>query len=634
MIMLLFSDFFVNMQNNGYHSKLFRKTRGVNQGCPASPGIFTQTCAIMEHLIAEKKDIKGISMYGIEHILSQFADDTSAFMSFDPLTINGFCDVLQQLEDELGLKVSYDKTSLYRVGSLKNSDARCYTQQPLRWTNENITTLGVTFDQEDNACHTNIDKIMVKIKNVCDNWQNRNASISGKILLINALIGSLFVYHMSVMLNMSEAEIKNIEKCIYSFLWNGKSRGRIAIATLQNPKKHGGLNLVNISAKQDALKIQNVFRSEQSLLECMYNILNITELRDLIWKCNINYKDATTLWTTKSYWSESLAAWSKINFANPKCRGDILNQILWLNSWIQVQGTPIIWNKWIRKGIFSISDIVQENGEFIGADRLPDGLNWLDYVSLKNAIPSSWKELLKGNVMGDCQPQLYTEIVGLAKISKALYTKLVTDKSLWEKYANRWKMNELTDLDQELYQKSFSTIDLITKNTKLRDFQYRTLLKKLVFQSDLYNWGKVESPNCKFCDLAVENFCHLFLECTHTTPIWQAINELFIQNGENRLNLSLQAMLLNEFAPSTKHIANYIGLIVKQYIYRCRCLDILPIKWKEEIDKIERYEFYSSKLHCKTAHHISKWGKYKPELHRLNIIEQATAQQQISETLY
>ena len=79
MVMLLFSDFYISTQNNGYQFDLFRKSTGINQGCPASPGIYNQTCAIMEHLIKEDSNIRGINMYDLEHILSQFADDTAAF---------------------------------------------------------------------------------------------------------------------------------------------------------------------------------------------------------------------------------------------------------------------------------------------------------------------------------------------------------------------------------------------------------------------------------------------------------------------------------------------------------------------------------------------------------------------------
>ena len=113
MIMLLFADFYISTQNNRYQSDLFWKKRGVNQGCPTSPAIFTQTCAIMEHLIKQNSNIKGINIKGLEFLLSQFTNDTGAFLTFDPICINEFCNVLATVERQVSLKVSYEKMSLY-----------------------------------------------------------------------------------------------------------------------------------------------------------------------------------------------------------------------------------------------------------------------------------------------------------------------------------------------------------------------------------------------------------------------------------------------------------------------------------------------------------------------------------------
>ena len=40
---------------------------------------------------------------------------------------------------------------------------------------------------------------------------------------------------------------------IRDFLWNGK-KAKLALKILQNPKKEGGLNLVNFTLKEKALK--------------------------------------------------------------------------------------------------------------------------------------------------------------------------------------------------------------------------------------------------------------------------------------------------------------------------------------------------------------------------------------------
>ena len=51
MLFLLFTNFEVCTHNNGHFSRFFQKTRGVNQGCPASPATFIWCGELLAHLI-------------------------------------------------------------------------------------------------------------------------------------------------------------------------------------------------------------------------------------------------------------------------------------------------------------------------------------------------------------------------------------------------------------------------------------------------------------------------------------------------------------------------------------------------------------------------------------------------------
>ena len=280
LVFLLFNCFQVCTSNNGHLSQLFNKERGVNQGCPASPAIYIQTGSVISHLIQLDSNIKGISFCNLKNLLSQFADDTTAFLKYEQLTINGFCEVLSKIKNNLGLSVSYEKTTLYRVGSLANSEAQCYTVKPLKWSNGPIETLGLKFecDSATGNCTENFEKIIRKVDKVCAAWMNRSLPLIGKILVINTLMASLFVYDLAVIINLNHEEIKIVKQKTHSFLWNGKCTGRISMNTLTKPKLEGGWKLVNIKAKQDSLKIQSIFKSGE-LLNCLYSKLGITDVR-------------------------------------------------------------------------------------------------------------------------------------------------------------------------------------------------------------------------------------------------------------------------------------------------------------------------------------------------------------------
>ena len=72
----------------------------------------------------------------IENLLSQFADDTALYLTYDALCLENVIQTLSHIETNTGLTVSYDKTLIYRIGSLANSDAKLYTSKNFHWTNE------------------------------------------------------------------------------------------------------------------------------------------------------------------------------------------------------------------------------------------------------------------------------------------------------------------------------------------------------------------------------------------------------------------------------------------------------------------------------------------------------------------
>ena len=244
MLMILYKDFKLCTSNNGYLSPILKKNRGINQGCPGSPLVYTYCGEILNHLIKQNTSIKGIPMPFLSNILSQFADDTGAFLKFECITIEEFGRTLQTIEAQMGLKVSYDKTTLYRVGLIRNSNAKLYTAQNFKWSNDSIDTLGVKLSCDKNLDVSNFLDIVNKVENICSQWKNRTLTLSGKVLLINSLMGSLYIYKMLSLQNVANTEIDKFYKTVKLFLW-GNKRAIVRLETLMKKKHQGGLGLVN-----------------------------------------------------------------------------------------------------------------------------------------------------------------------------------------------------------------------------------------------------------------------------------------------------------------------------------------------------------------------------------------------------
>ena len=279
----------------------------------------------------------------MHNILAQFADDRSAYLKYDPLCIYVFVRTLHEVESQLGLKISYEKTTVYRVGSLRNTEAKLYTQNcDLRWSNGPLDTLGVKIDcDSESECVMNFTEIINKFKNVSSNWYNRTLTLFGKILVVNSLMGSLLVYKLTTIMNLSTMQIKKLNNIIREFIWGGK-KPKIALETLTKKREQGGARLVDISAKQDTIKIGWIFLIEPDLFlaECAYSTLS-KSLGQLIWRCNVKYSDEVKMYKNL-FWSSVLASWSKIHYGDPLTKNEILEEIIWLNSNLRIGGTPVI----------------------------------------------------------------------------------------------------------------------------------------------------------------------------------------------------------------------------------------------------------------------------------------------------
>ena len=222
-VKLLFTDIQLCTVNNGHSSEYFSPTRGLFQGNPFSSFGFVLVIELLSISIRNNPNIQGIKIGKIISLLSLFADDLSIFSMNTPRSGQEIEKEIGNFEKCTGLKVNYNKSTVYRIGSARKSNAKQYTFAKIPWTNDPVNLLGIWIAENNtDLIKLNVEPTMRKIENIINIWSNRDLSLIGKILIVNTLISLLFIYKLAVLPIMPVKIIEEFEQKIKRYIWNEK----------------------------------------------------------------------------------------------------------------------------------------------------------------------------------------------------------------------------------------------------------------------------------------------------------------------------------------------------------------------------------------------------------------------------
>ena len=101
-------------------------------------------------------------------------------------------------------------------------------------------------------------------------WKQRGLPFKGKVIILNALVGSLLVYRMQVLHTVDKNMVIRLNKIIEDFVWNGR-KPKLKLLVLQQSTRQGGMGLFNLILKDKSLKIAWIKRLDQN--DQVYNEL-------------------------------------------------------------------------------------------------------------------------------------------------------------------------------------------------------------------------------------------------------------------------------------------------------------------------------------------------------------------------
>ena len=212
--------------------------------------------------------------------------------------------------------------------------------------------------------------------------------------------------------------------------------------------------------------------------------------KELVFSCNYDSKLVATI-DCPPFYKTVLHAWQEIREIVPMEKSDIKDEIIWNNKFITVNKTSLYYKSWHGACVTKVSDLLNGSSfytyeQFV--EKYKIGTHFLQYYSLVNAIPSTWKKRILSVAT--------TDEMSIKDRKKELLSNLTNKKAYnilisieIKPPTSQIKILNMgiseTDLPQ-LYLIPFT----VTSETKLSMFQYKILHNILPTNSLLYKKRK------------------------------------------------------------------------------------------------------------------------------------------------
>jgi hypothetical protein len=265
-IQMLYKNASTMVAINGIFSTPFRVTRGIRQGDPISCPLFDIAIEPLACMVRNDKNIHGISIPRIEAPIkiNLFADDTNLYLNRND-RLDYIQEALQDWCDISGAKFNLEKTEIIPIGTEEHRQRVIHTRRinptdtplderiKISRDEDAVRSLGAWIGNKVSDL-TPWETIVGKIDKDLKLWNKGFPTMKGRKEIIQSVVGGRTQY-----LTMAQGMPPHIEntltKTIRDFMWVDNSEPRIALEFLQLPVEQGGLNLLDIRARNEAIDI-------------------------------------------------------------------------------------------------------------------------------------------------------------------------------------------------------------------------------------------------------------------------------------------------------------------------------------------------------------------------------------------
>lgn len=252
------TSFSINI--NGCTHGYFKGKRGLRQGDPLSPYLFTLVMEVLTLILQQKvQQSSGFSYHkgcDEQRIVNLcFADDLFLFARGDVASVNVLMEGLNTFKEMSGLVPSVQKSTAYFCNVAPHVKHSILLSMPFEEGKLPVKYLGVPLISS-RLVYKDCKGLLEKVINRLGDWKNKSLSFAGRLQLILSVLSSMHVYWASVFILPSRV-IAEIEQLMRGFLWcqGDMKRGKAKVAwdSVCLPKAEGGLGIRKLESFNIAL---------------------------------------------------------------------------------------------------------------------------------------------------------------------------------------------------------------------------------------------------------------------------------------------------------------------------------------------------------------------------------------------
>ena len=404
------------VSNGGNSSSYFKVTKGMRQGDPLSSYLFVLVVEMLAIAIRNNTKIHGLEIANHNIKILQYADDTTAVLS-DLQSATEFIEMLNRFKIISGLNINIEKTEAIWLGAFKN---RKDSPLGIKWSKEPVKILGIYIcnDQEE-AIEWNFKKRLKQVQTTLSRWKCRDLSLTGKVLIIKCYAVSQFLY-IAHLLPFPKHRIKEFEREIYAFLWNGKTH-KVKMNTVIQDYCKGGQTMPDLHSIIISQKLKWVkMYLNNHICSWVYTMRALIEVENLslLLQSNFNIHQLENL---TPFYREVLEAVARIHFIDSKTNKGISNQFIFYNKNIKI-GKKMLYNKNLfEAGLWRVKDLFNRANNVIPFRELQRrGIlekNYIMWRGILNVVHQKWKN----NITHEEPDVLFTIYVFYIMIKKLTY---------------------------------------------------------------------------------------------------------------------------------------------------------------------------------------------------------------------